>query len=101
MSADLAALTLCRCGQIQTGTAIYKKLSLPLPNVDPAFTLELLTGAYLEQSQFEKAERMSTKIRVTLLFAILGVVLAVIALGGLHLMRTGRLLPARVSMRRE
>jgi len=56
MSADLAALTLCRCGQIQTGAQIYKKLSLPLPTVDPAFTLELLTGAYLETAQFEKAE---------------------------------------------
>jgi tetratricopeptide (TPR) repeat protein len=56
MSADLAALTLCRCGQVQTGAQIYKKLSLPLPNIDPAFTLELLTGAYLETSQFEKAE---------------------------------------------
>jgi tetratricopeptide (TPR) repeat protein len=56
MSLDLAALTLCRCGQVQTGAQIYKRLSLPLPTVDPALTLELLTGAYLETSQFEKAE---------------------------------------------
>lgn len=56
MSADACALTLCRCGQVSAGARIYEAISLRVPGVDPAFSLELLTGAYIERGQPEKAE---------------------------------------------
>jgi tetratricopeptide (TPR) repeat protein len=55
-SADAAALLLCRNGQIQAGECVYEVISPKIPGIDPAFSLELLTGAYIERGQLDKAE---------------------------------------------
>jgi tetratricopeptide (TPR) repeat protein len=56
MSADLSALALCRCGQVAAGERLYEVVSLPVPGLDPAFSLELLTGAFIERGHFQSAE---------------------------------------------
>jgi hypothetical protein len=57
LCADASALLLCRCGQVTAGERVYEAISLiRVPELDRAFSLELLTGAFIERGRLDQAE---------------------------------------------
>lgn len=54
---DLTALELARCGQFRAAARIYESIAPPvILGIHPAFSLELLSGAYIDAGKFERAE---------------------------------------------
>ena len=59
MLTDLAALLLANSGQRQAAVSIYSLIAPPVVlGLHPAFTLEMLAGAYIQAGKFDKAEEL-------------------------------------------
>ena len=63
MSLDIAALALANFGQIESAKRIYERITPPQQlGIHPAFSLELLTGAYIDAGKYSQAEILESAL---------------------------------------
>jgi tetratricopeptide (TPR) repeat protein len=60
LTVDLAALLCANCGQQKMAVGLYRAIAPPMMILDihPAFSLEMLAGAYIQAGKWERAERL-------------------------------------------
>lgn len=63
LACDFAALALARFGQLELSARLYKVLAPPQRlAVHPGFSLELLTGAYIDSKNYEAAQQLESAL---------------------------------------